>query len=351
MGYLQDGVQNVTLFTQSANLLASVNAIQQMSVTTNGADAQYTQPSVVNIITRGGTNQFHGSTFDFLQSEDLNAKNYSLTGVGQATTPVRYNLFGGTFGGPILHNRIFFFGSYMGLRNANSACITTRVPTDAERAGDFTGEVNLYDPLTINSVGTNQSFLTSTENAIPQSRIDPFATKFLSYVPSPNLPLDTALNINYQTPLRSTAKTNQYLGHVHWQLSPRDQLYIASGYSSSPTVTPSFINTLYGNQFEISAANAFSEETHTISSRLVNTARTGYNRSILLSTVLGVGSQPYYQEFGLKNLAPTQAQWTPPTLAVSSFFAIGSTTTVGNRYAPQGATQNRFQYADQVITK
>lgn len=349
-GYLQDGVQNVTLFTQSANMLASVDAIQQMTVIVNGADARYAQPSIVNIITRGGTNRFHGSAFDFLQNDDLNAQNYSLTGIGQTKTPVRYNLFGGTLGGPILHNRLFFFGSYQGLRDANTAFVTTRVPTDAERSGDFSADtVTLYDPLTYNTKGTNTSFITETgKNAIPTARIDPFATKLLGYIPHANLPLNTALNVNYQAPVRSTINSDQYLGRIDWTLSPKDQLYLAGGYSQNPTVTPSFISTLYGNAYTISATNAFVEETHVLSPRMVNTGRIGYNRSILLSTVLGVGSQPYYQEFGLKNLSPLPQQWTPPTLAVSSFFAVGSTTTVGNRYAPQGATQNRFQYADEV---
>lgn len=349
-GYLQDGVENVTLFTQSANLLASVDAIQQMTVLTNGADAQYAQPSIVNIITKGGSNRFHGSAFDFLQNDDLNAQNYSLTGVGQVKTPVRYNLFGGTFGGPVLHRRLFFFGSYMGLRSANTAYITTRVPTDSERTGDFSaGAVTIYDPLTYGANGINQSFIAATgKNAVPTTRIDPFATKFLAYIPHADLPLNTALNINYQAPIRATARTDQYLGRVDWNLSGRDQLYMAGGYSSSPTVTPSFISGLYGNTFHISAANGFVEENHTFSSKLVNTARIGYNRSVLLSSVLGAGSQPYYQQFGLQNLSPAQQQWAPPTLAVSSFFTVGSTITVGNRYAPQGATQNRFQYADQL---
>jgi hypothetical protein len=349
-GYLQDGVQNVTLFTQSANMLASVDAIQQMTVITNGADARYAHPSIVNVITRGGTNRFHGSAFDFLQNDTLNAQNYSLTGVGQVKTPVRYNQFGGTFGGPILHNKLFFFSSYLGLRNASTAYVTTRVPTDAERIGDFSGGTAvLYDPLTYSSAGTNASFVSKTgKNAIPNSRIDPFASKMLAYIPLPNLALSTPLNLNYQTPIRSTINSDQYLGRADWTLSPSDQIYLAGGYSNNPTTTPSFMSTLYGNAYKISATNAFLEETHIFSAHLVNTARLGYNRSILFSTVLGAGSQPYSQQFGLKNLTPLQQQWAPPTLAVSSFFAVGSTSTVGNRYAPQGATQNRFQYADEV---
>ncbi|MGA3106934.1 MAG: TonB-dependent receptor [Terriglobales bacterium] len=350
-GYLQDGVENMALFTQSANILASVDAIQQMTLITNNADARYMQPSVVNIITRGGTNAFHGSAFDFLQNDDLNAQNYNLTGAAQVKTPLRYNLFGGTFGGPILRNKLFFFGSYEGLRDSNSSYVTTPVPTDAERNGDFGADtVTLYDPLTyVSGKSTNKSFLATTgSNAIPTTRIDPFATKFLTYVPHSNIPFNTSLNINYQTPVKTVSDLDQYLARTDWTISSKDQLYAAGGYSKSPTTTPSFMPTLYGNISQVSGVNAFVEETHVFSSSLVNTARAGYNRSILFSDVLGAGSQPYYQEFGLQNLSPAPSQWTPPTLGVTSFFDVGSATTVGNRYAPQGATQNRFQYADEA---
>jgi hypothetical protein len=342
-GYLQDGVQNVTLFTQSANLLPSVEAIRQMTVIVNGADARYANPSTVNILTKGGTNQFHGSLFDFLQNDALNAQSYSLTGNSQVKTPVRYNLFGGSVGGPALRNRLFFFGSYQGLRQRTSAYTTTRVPTNLERIGDFSeGKVAIYDPLTYVG-GTNKSFTTTTgRNAIPTARISPFATTLLKYIPTSNRALDSALNINYQTPVRSTIDSDQYVGRIDWTVTSRDQLYLAGGYSKTPTVTPSFIANLYGTLNDQSAANAFLEHTHVFSSRAVNTFRVGYNRSVLLSSVLGAGARPYYEEFGLKNLAPLPSQWAPPTIAITSFF------TAGNRYAPQGATQNRFQYADEL---
>ncbi|AFL87472.1 hypothetical protein Terro_1157 [Terriglobus roseus DSM 18391] len=342
-GYLQDGVQNVTLFTQSANLLPSVEAIRQMTVIVNGADARYANPSTVNILTKGGTNRVHGSLFDFLQNDALNAQNYSLTGASQVKTPVRYNLFGGSVGGPVLHNRLFFFGSYQGLRQRTTAYTTTRVPTNLERAGDFSeGKVAIYDPLTYVG-GTNKSFTTTTgKNAIPTARITPFATTLMKYIPLSNLPLDGVLNINYQAPIRSTIDSDQFVGRIDWNMTSRDQLYVAGGYSKTPTVTPSFMSSLYGALNDQSAVNGFLEHTHVFSPRAVNTFRAGYNRSVLLSSVLGAGSRPYFQEFGLKNLAPLPSQWTPPTVSITSFF------TAGNRYAPQGATQNRFQYADEL---
>jgi hypothetical protein len=353
--FLQDGVQNVTLFTQSANLLASPEAIQQMIVISNGADAQYARPGVVNIITKGGTNKFHGSAFDYLQNDDLNAQAYNLSGASQVKTPVRYNQFGGTIGGPIVRNRLFFFSSYAGLRLQSTNYATTRVPTDSERIGDYSADtVTLYDPLTYGTVGTNKSFLSETgKNAIPTSRISSFANTLLNYIPHQNIPFNTALNIDYQVPLKNLVTSDQYLGRFDWNMSKADTLSIAGGYSDSPKTTPSFAQVLFGLYNDISAVNAFVTETHIFSSRLVNSFHIGYNRSVQFETQQDAGSQPFYQVFGLNNLDPLPSQWVPPFITATSYFATPATSTsaansgLGTRYSPQGATQNRFQYADQ----
>ncbi len=189
--FLQDGVKNVTLFTQTANMLAAPEAIQEMNVISNGADARYTRPGVVISSRRGGTNTFHGSAFDYLQNDAMNAQAYNLAGANQVKTPVRYNQFGGTIGGPILHDRLFFFGSYAGLRLQNTNYTTTRVPTDNERIGDYSADsITLYDPLTYGAAGTNKSFLSETgKNAIPTNRISPLRHHAAELYPSPEHPV------------------------------------------------------------------------------------------------------------------------------------------------------------------
>ncbi|MEI9978513.1 MAG: carboxypeptidase regulatory-like domain-containing protein [Edaphobacter sp.] len=354
--FLQDGVQNVTLFTQTANMLASPEAIQEMNIISNGADARYARPGVVNIITKGGTNKFHGSAFDYLQNDALNAQAYNLAGANEVKTPVRYNQFGGTIGGPILRDRLFFFGSYAGLRLQNTNYTTTRVPTDNERIGDYSADsITLYDPLTYGTTGTNKSFVSETgKNAIPTNRISPFATTLLNYIPHQNIPFNNALNINYQVPLKTTITNDQYLGRFDWTPSGTDTVSLAGGYSNSPKTTPSFVQVLFGLYNEVSAANAFITETHIFNPRLVNTFHVGYNRSIQFATQQGAGSRPFYQEFGLKNLDPLPSQWVPPFITATSYFATPATTTsaansgLGTRYSPQGATQSRFQYADEI---
>ena len=345
-GYLQDGVENVTLLTQTANILPSAESISELNVQTNGSDARYRQPGIINITTRGGTNAFHGTAYDFLQNDDLNAKSYNLTTSAQTKTPLRYNLFGANLGGPIWKNRAFFFFDYSGLRDQNTTQTLYRVPTAAELQGDFTGEQTLYDLTSYKpATGGNVSYLSSTgKNAIPggASAFNPFAVQYLKYLPAANIPLNTALNVNYQTPLKQTITNNQYLGRVDWALSQKDQAYGAFGYANMPTTNPTLVPNLFGRIYEGKSINALGEETHTFSTRLVNSARFGYNRSNYVETIQGAGVENYVQAFGLQNLAPLPQQWAPPTVNIASVINLGYP------YAPQGAIQNRFQGVDQI---
>jgi hypothetical protein len=345
-GFLQDGVENVTLLTQTANILPSAESISELNVQTNGSDARYRQPGIINITTRGGTNAFHGTAYDFLQNDDLNAKSYNLTTSAQTKTPLRYNLFGANLGGPIWKNRAFFFFDYSGLRDQNTTQTLYRVPTPAELQGDFTGEQTLYDPTSYKTAtGGNISYLTETgKNAIPggASAFDPFAVQYLKYLPAANIPLNTALNANYQIPLKQTITNDQYLGRVDWALSEKDQIYGAFGYANMPTTNPTLVPNLFGRIYQGKSVNALGEETHTFSTRLVNSARFGYNRSNYFETIQGAGVENYVQAFGLQNLAPLPQQWAPPYVNLASII------NPGYPYAPQGAIQNRFQGVDQL---
>lgn len=342
-GYIQDGVQNVTLLTQSANLLPSVESIQQMSVIVNGADARYEQPGIVNIITRSGSNTYHGAAYDFLKNDLLNAQPYNLSGAAQNKTPLRYNQFGGNFGGAIRKDKLFFFGDYSGLRSANTTYSLYRVPTAAELNGDFTGNAKTaYDPKSYAN-GATQSFLSETGvNAIPISRLDPFSKKFLAYFPTANLPFNAALNVNYQTALRNEVTANEYLERTDWTISDRDQLSGSYGYSKSSNTVPQFGPSIYGRIYTGTGQNAYGQETHIFSGTLVNSLRFGYNRSNQFETEAGAGLQNYVQYFGLQNITPAPSQYAPPTVGITSF------NTLGYPYAPQGAIQNRFQVLDQL---
>src|SRR5437764_7234825 len=117
----------------------SVDAVQEFKVQQSNFSAEigFSGATVVNVVTRSGTNDFHGSAYDFLRNDKLNANNFFNNEAGVKLAPVRWNNFGGTVGGPIKKNRTFFFFDYEGTRSSSSVTRSAGVPSALERTGDF----------------------------------------------------------------------------------------------------------------------------------------------------------------------------------------------------------------------
>jgi hypothetical protein len=332
--YLQDGIENINLLDQTANILASVEASQEVSTILSNAPARFAEPSVINVITKSGTNHFHGAAYDFFQNDAFNARSWS-----NRLLPVeRYNLFGANLGGPILKNKVFGFFDYSGLRDSTATPFNGRVPTLAERSGDFTGDPIIYDPATYDpATGSTSPF---DKNMILPGRFNSFSNLWMVNYPQPNQPLSGGFN--YQTNLPSTNNYDQYLGRVDWNISTNNQIFGSfaknNGINLSQTITPG----LFGIQFTAQGLNVAVAETATFGPNVVNVIKFGYDRSIVNRTQQGVGLKNYAQYYGLNGLDATPEEWAPPTVAVTNMTGLG------DPYSPQGATQNRFQYADEV---
>ena len=351
--YLQDGVTNTQLFTQAANILPDLDAIQEFSVETTGMSAQFGQPGVINVITKSGSNAFHGTAYDYLKNSALNANSWFNNLAGTPRPKDAFNQFGGTIGGPVIKDRLFFFFNYEGQRERLGSSFATRIPTTAERQGDFssyiagvpcgtncTQKITLYDPGTYNSAtGAITPF---PGNAIPAGRISPFAQKVFQLLPQPSTAISSDGN-NYHANLPKTNDLNQYLGRADYNISERDRLFGTYQFYKQPTISYSFVPDLFGSTYQRVGTNVALEETHIISPLLINTARLGYNRSIFFNSQLGVGSQDWVGYFGLRNLNPPLSQNSPPYIGISQ--CCGG---LGNPYAPQGAVQNLFQFADEL---
>jgi hypothetical protein len=209
VSYRLDGATHMDNVTNLNAAYPNPDALQEFAVQTSNYSAQYGNFSgaVVNVVTRSGSNQFHGSVFEFVRNGSMNARNFF------AAQPdnLKRNQFGGTLGGPIVRNRLFFFGSYQGTLVRNTSFTNTAtVPSEALRRGDFneTGR-NIIDPL------TNQPFPNRT---IPANRILPIATNLLAKVPTTNAPNGL---LRYARPDRYD--NNQVLGKVDYNLG-RHQL-------------------------------------------------------------------------------------------------------------------------------
>src|SRR5256886_1029572 len=138
VNYYLDGGINMTNLRNTGNILPNPDAIQEFRVQTNSYNAEYGRyaSGLINVLTKSGTNQFHGSAFEFLRNTVFNANDWGST---LARAPFHRNQFGGTLGGPIKKDKAFFFFSYSGLRQATSTFLSgARVPTALERIGNFT---------------------------------------------------------------------------------------------------------------------------------------------------------------------------------------------------------------------
>ena len=177
VNYYLDGGANVGSLRNSGNILPNPDAIEEFRILEDNYSAEYSRFSsgVISVITKSGTNSLHGTLFEFLRNNKLNANNWGST---IPLAPLHRNQFGFTAGGPIRKNKTFFFGSFAGLRQASYTFVSSAVlPTGLERGGDFSQSTDQpIDPL------TGAPFPTDT---IPVPRMDPVALKILStYVPA-----------------------------------------------------------------------------------------------------------------------------------------------------------------------
>ena len=177
------------------------DALSQFTVETNNFDARYggSGGAVVNIVTKAGTNQIHGSAFDYLRNGDLNARNF----FAPQQDAIKRNQFGGTIGGPIKRDKLFYFGSWQRTILSNVTYGNTAfVPTGPERTGDFTGQKAIKDPTS----GQNYA-----NNMIPQAQLSPIALAMMPHIPTSADPTGKLL---YAQP--SSNDNQQFLGKIDY---------------------------------------------------------------------------------------------------------------------------------------
>jgi hypothetical protein len=171
----------------------AVDAVAEFKVVTNNVSAEYGYRSGAKILvtTKSGTNDLHGSLFEFLRNDKLDGTNFFANRAGSTKPTYRQNQFGGTLGGPVIRNRTFFFGSYQGTRIRLGRSYTSTVPSQAARDGDFSQQPeqirNIFDPATLTGTGANARRLPFPNNRIPANRFDPVAKRVTDLYPLPNI--------------------------------------------------------------------------------------------------------------------------------------------------------------------
>jgi hypothetical protein len=188
-----DGVNNMDVGSNRTLLVfPSIDTIQEFRVVRNSFSAEYgqAQGAVINLVTKGGGNEFHGTGFEFLRNDALNANDFFLNKAGAPKGPLKYNNFGGNVGGPIKKNKIFFLWSEEWRFEDRGIALTGHVPTAAEKAGDFSGDLAgdpvPHDPFTCRTVNNATVCDPYPGNKIPAARLSPAGLALLKIYPDPN---------------------------------------------------------------------------------------------------------------------------------------------------------------------
>ncbi len=185
VNYYLDGGINMTGVRNTGNPSPNPDAIQEFKVQTNSYNAEYGRFSsgIINVVTKSGTNTYKGSAFEYARDGSWNSNDW---GSQIGTPPLTRNQFGGALGGPLKKDKTFFFVSYSGLRQTTSTFLNTAiVPTDLERAGNFTASKTMpVDPATGKTFVCN-----GVTGVICASRLDPVAMKIINtYIPAATVP-------------------------------------------------------------------------------------------------------------------------------------------------------------------
>lgn len=267
VNYMINGITLNNLTFSSISFQPSINTIQEFKADNSTFNAEYggSSGAIVNIGTRSGANQFHGELFEFFRNDALDARNFfELT--SHEPAPFKRNQFGGNAGGPIIHDKLFFFGSYEGLRQRQGLNINSLVLNDAQR-----------------TVTT-----------------DPVITKLIALIPRANF-VDSSGTARFVSSATAPVNVDQWTADVNYNLSERDRLHgyyaVQRSESSEPTRTG---NTIPGfGAVTLALRQIFTlNETHTFSQSVLNELRLGFNRFSSTNTPL---SQLNPAELGIRN--------------------------------------------------
>jgi hypothetical protein len=333
--FLLDGTRNVNRVDGGFVLRTPVDAIQEFRILTETAPAEYggTSGSTTTVVTRSGSNEFHGDFYEFLRNDKLDTRNF----FADQTEPLKQNQFGATFGGPIRKNRDFFFAFYEGFRNRQGVTKAATVPTPGERAGDFSG---LTDPQTGQPVPlinylSGQPF---PNNRVPASLINPVSANLLRYYPlgnvSPSLFSSTQIMTN---------DTDQGGGKYDHVFSERDQLSLRYAYAGGSNVNPLSIDGAdvpgfpVGDDLTTNSANV--SETHIFGANAVNSLRAAFFRHSFLFDKRLNRTSP--RELGFNYDTTLDAANGPPFFIVNGYASVGDPIT-----GPRDTTQNTFEVYD-----
>jgi carboxypeptidase family protein len=299
--FLLDGVDNNESWLQSVVVFPSVDALEEFKLQTSTYAAEFGKSlgGVVNLQVRSGSNELHGGAFGFLRDDALDANNFFNNRAGIARAPFRQHQFGGTLAGPLWKDRTFFFADYQGTRIEQGVNRVSTVPTQAMRAGDFSGISQvIYDPL------TGRPF---PGNVVPRERWDPAARNVLEQlIPPPNTEGRRASGQvvdNYVINPQLERQDDQFDVKIDHALSGANRFFLRYSFERSHRVLPPSLPRGDGGvagDSRIRAQSLAFNDTHTFGPRWLNELRLGYSAFELRGVPVGYGEN-LAEQMGIPN--------------------------------------------------
>lgn len=357
----------------------SIDAIQEFKVQTNNFGADIGRGgAVVNVVLKSGSNQFHGSVFEFLRNSAFDAKNY-FDSANQPIAPFKQNQFGGTLGGPILKNRTFFFVDYQGTRIRQAQTFISIVPSPSEVGGNFSDLLNgnpatyfhpcadgsgpAFDPGTIFDPFSNYAYtcgdgtqitlrkpmpgniIPSCASASDGACLDPAALKLVTLFPAPNISNSAG---NYLSNPVSRNNQDSFDIRGDHQVTSKNSLSLTFSFNNVAAFAPDpFPGYAGGGNFTGNITNlarsAGISDIHTFAANKINEFKIGYSRYVV-KAVQNFAGQDLSSQFGIPNIFnPNSAIATGglPYIQFSNLSPIGTTD-----WFPEFLNENNYQYAD-----
>lgn len=312
--FLLDGAPNTAAAQNQPIIYANADSVQEFKVETNNYSAEYGRAAggIFNVVTKSGSNDAHFTLYEFLRNTSFNSSNWFANLAGQPRPPIKFNQFGGVFGGPVVipklyngHNKTFFFLSTELVRYIQGLTYTATVPNPLELTGNFSRDLNatgqsitIYDPATtkLNAAGTAYVRTVLPGNLIPANRINPVAAKIAAYWPAPNAQgaLYTGAN-NYIRTDSNNIQKNTYSVRLDQNFTDNTRMFVRYSYDDTPWIraSPYGFNDPgspgFGAQ-DFTRYNSVSEADHIFSAALIGMVRASFSR---LSNFRGPISQGF----------------------------------------------------------
>ncbi len=333
--FVLDGVFNGDPKLNGIGVTPPVDAVREFEVATSTYDAVSGRNAggQMNVVLKSGANQIHGSVYEFLRNRATDARNF-FAPAAEESPQYQRNQFGGSMGGPLVHDRTFVFADYEGRRVREGITRVTNVPTDRERIGDFSrSSVLAIDPF------TQQPF---PGNVIPQNRLDPVGLAIAALYPLPNRSVPGQ---DFVSSPAERDRDDHFDLRLDHSLNAKDELTVRYSFGDRSLYEPFSASSLvavpgFGNHVPRRAQNAVASHTHIFTPNLLNEVRLGFNR-----IAAGVFQQNMdtnlNQQVGLPSVSANARDFGLSQISILGFSTLGD-----ESHNPQHSATSMYQFSD-----